>query len=148
MTNTDFIDFAGKIAATYSDAAACRSAISRAYYGAFHVVKSFLELCGIRSPRNANTHVFLQRSLLNSGVPLASEAGLLLADLFSDRLSADYQLAKRHVENVAYARTSVETAERIRIAIQSCDTDATRRQVAAGIADYERALAARRIQAN
>ena len=148
MNNTDFIDFAGKIAATYSDAAACRSAISRAYYGAFHVVKSFLASLGIRPPRNANTHVFLQRSLKNSGVPLASEAGRFLADLFSDRLSADYDLAKGQVESVAYARMRVETAERIRIAIQTCDTDTTRQQVAAGIADYERALAGRRIQAN
>ena len=126
MTDTNFIDFAANIAATYSDAAACRSAISRAYYGAFHVVKSFLASLGIRPPKNGNTHVFLQQRRRNCGVPLLSEAGCLLVDLFRDRLNADYDLGKPHVESIGYARASVETAVRIRIAIQNCDTDATR----------------------
>ena len=44
MNGADFIDFAAKIAATYSDAASCRSAVSRAYYGAFHLARSLLDL--------------------------------------------------------------------------------------------------------
>ena len=35
MTGPDYIAFAAKLAATYAEAASCRSAISRAYYGAF-----------------------------------------------------------------------------------------------------------------
>ena len=48
MNARHFIDFAAKIAATYADAAACRSSISRAYYGAFHIAKSFLDRVGSR----------------------------------------------------------------------------------------------------
>ena len=42
MNGADFIDFAAKIAATYSDAASCRSAVSRAYYGALIGMKLIL----------------------------------------------------------------------------------------------------------
>ncbi len=41
MNASDYIGFAAKLAATYSDAASCRSAISRAYYGAFHIGNRF-----------------------------------------------------------------------------------------------------------
>ncbi len=80
MNAADYIAFAGKIAATYSEAASCRSAISRAYYGAFHLAKSFLDRIGSRAPRNAGTHVFVQQLLTNCGNPRAAEAGFLLGD--------------------------------------------------------------------
>jgi len=41
MTGPDYITFAAKLAATYAEAASCRSAISRAYYGAFHLANYF-----------------------------------------------------------------------------------------------------------
>jgi len=40
MTGPDYIAFAAKLAVTYTEAASCRSAISRAYYGAFHLAKA------------------------------------------------------------------------------------------------------------
>ena len=43
MTGDKFISLAGKVASgTQSDEATCRTAVSRAYYGAFHVAKDFL----------------------------------------------------------------------------------------------------------
>ena len=143
MTGNDYILFAAKIAAIYADAASCRSAISRAYYGAFHLAKSLLERLETRPPRNANAHVFIQHRLANCGHPVAVEAGCFLADLYADRLSADYKLDKDQVERVGYARTSVETAKRIQRAIEACDNEQTRDQIKAGIAVYERKLAAR-----
>ena len=46
MTGEEFIVAAGKFAATYSDPASCRTAISRA----FHSAKSFLDDIGIKPP--------------------------------------------------------------------------------------------------
>ncbi len=140
MNGADFIDFAAKIAATYSDAASCRSAVSRAYYGAFHLARSLLDRLGARPPRNANTHVFVQHRLANCGHTQGSEAGFLLADLYADRLNADYSLDKKQVESVTYARAGVVTAQRIRKALEACDNNQAREQIAAGIADYERRL--------
>ncbi len=113
MKAADYIQFAGKIATTYSEAASCRSAISRTYYGAFHLAKSFLDRVDSRPPRNASTHAFVHQRLSNCGHSEAALAGLLLADLYADRLDADYDLGKKQVESVSYARTGVVTAQRI-----------------------------------
>jgi hypothetical protein len=143
MNGADFIDFAAKIAATYADAASCRSAISRAYYGAFHLAKSFLDRIDSRPPRNANAHVFVQRRLTSCGHSQAAEAGFLLADLYADRLSADYNLEKKPVESVAYARMGVVRAKRIQDSLEACDSQQARDQIRAGIADYERKISGR-----
>lgn len=142
MTGPDYIAFAAKLAVTYAEAASCRSAISRAYYGAFHLAKALFDRLEIRPPRNANVHVFIQHRLMNCGHPLAVEAGRFLADLYADRLNADYNLGKKQVESVGYARTSVETAKRIQKAFATCDSDLTALdRIKAGVADYERKIA-------
>ena len=141
MTGADYIDFAARIAATYADPASCRSAISRAYYGAFHIAKSLFDRLQARPPRNANVHVFIQHRLANCGHPLAVEAGRFLADLYADRLNSDYNLEKKQVERVGYARTSVETAKRIQVALEACDNVQALAQIKAGIADFERRIA-------
>jgi uncharacterized protein (UPF0332 family) len=140
MNGADYIDFAAKIAVTYSDAASCRSVISRAYYGAFHLARSLLERIGSRPPRNANAHVFTQHRLMNCGHAGAVEAGQLLRDLYADRLNADYSLERRQVENVGYARAGVATARRIQTLIEACDQDEGWQQIVTGIADYERRI--------
>lgn len=143
MNAADYIQFAGKLAATYSEAASCRSAISRAYYGAFHVAKTFLGQVDSRPPKNASTHVFIYQRLSNCGQSEAALAGLLLADLYADRLDADYDLGKKQVESVNYARTAVVTAQRIQSLLEACDNAENREQIKAGIAEYERKIAAR-----
>lgn len=137
MTGDDFLVVAGKIAATYSDPASCRTAISRAYYGAFHLAKSYLAKIGITPPRNANTHVFIQHRLAGSGVPDVALIASLLADLHEDRLHADYSLESKRIETVEAARASVERAIRIQAGFDSCSTPESRAAVQAGIEDYE-----------
>jgi uncharacterized protein (UPF0332 family) len=140
MNAKDFIDFAAKIAATYSDAAACRSSISRAYYGAFHIAKSFLDRLGSRPFQNANAHIFVQHRLMNCGHHQAVRAGRFLRDLFRDRLLADYSLPVRRVENVEYARVAVESAREVQSLIEACACDEAIVQIKAGLADYERRI--------
>ncbi len=138
MNASHFIDFAAKIAATYADAAACRSSISRAYYGAFHIAKSFLERLGSRPFKNANSHVFVQHCLMNCGHRQALRRGRYLQDLFRDRLLADYSLQVHRVENVEFARVAVESAREVQNLIESCDTNEAITEIKAGIAEYER----------
>lgn len=67
-------------------------------------------------------------------------AGLLLADLYADRLDADYDLGKKQVESVSYARTGVVTAQRIQSVLEACDNAEDREKIKAGIAEYERKI--------
>ena len=56
MNGDDFIQLAGKLA-TSADPASLRSAVSRAYYGAFHLAGEFLADIGRPVPHHANAHV-------------------------------------------------------------------------------------------
>ena len=140
MTGNDFIAVAGKIAATYSDPASCRTAISRAYYGAFHLAKTFLAEIAFEPPRNANTHVFIQHRLAGSGQPEAVKVASLLGDLHEDRLHADYNLDNKQIETVARARASVERAMRIQTALVECSNTESKAVVKAGIEGYEKRI--------
>ena len=130
MTGDDFIDLAGKLA-TSADEATLRSAVSRAYYGAFHLALEFLEEIERPVPRNTNAHVLVARKLQNAGQPDAYRAGSLLGDLHSDRIKADYRLDDKRAGTVAFARTCVETAHEIRSALSACRMDPVRSEIKA-----------------
>ena len=69
-----------------------RSAVSRAYYAAFHVAREFLGDLGFETPRADQAHAYLWRRLGNCGhVPLAL-AGSRLNQLRGERNRADYDL--------------------------------------------------------
>lgn len=140
MTGEQFIDVAGKIAASYSDPASCRTAISRAYYGGFHLAQAFLDELGVRPPRNASTHVFIRHRLSNCGHMDGESVGALLWDLYADRLKADYDLKNANVETVACARTSVETARELESDLATCQSEAARTKIKGGIHDYEKRI--------
>jgi hypothetical protein len=138
MNGEAFIRFAGKIAAMQVDAASCRSVVSRAYYGAFHIARDFLSQLAVVAPKNANTHVFVQHQLAESGVEPAMNAASLLADLHTDRIEADYKLQKTNVESSSFARACVERAVQIESALEACREPQTSASIKAGIAEYTR----------
>ena len=51
MEGTDFLQLAIRLSAGVTEAE-WRSAVSRAYYGAFHVARQFVESCGVTLPRS------------------------------------------------------------------------------------------------
>jgi uncharacterized protein (UPF0332 family) len=69
-----------------------RSAISRAYYGCFHVARQLLQECGFQVPRGDQAHAYLWRRLSNSGHTDIVAAGRQLNQLRNDRNWADYDL--------------------------------------------------------
>jgi len=72
-------------------AAACRSAISRAYYATFQVACEFFTSIKLEVGRNAASHITIQHALNNSGDASLIAVGMKLGTLHRDRLKADYE---------------------------------------------------------
>jgi uncharacterized protein (UPF0332 family) len=79
-----------------------RTAVSRAYYAAFHAARDLLVQCGFTVPREERAHTHLRMRLMNSGHPDVAQAGTWLNDLRSDRNYADYDFegALKHADAV------------------------------------------------
>ena len=69
-----------------------RSAISRAYYAAFHAVRQFLEDLGFVVPRGEQAHGNLWLRLSNCGDHQLQIAGSRLSVLRGQRNRSDYEL--------------------------------------------------------
>jgi hypothetical protein len=67
----------------------------------------------------------------------------LLSDLYADRLNTDYNLDKKQVENVGYARAALVTARRVQELLENCEDEHNRDLIIHGIAEYERKIAGR-----
>jgi uncharacterized protein (UPF0332 family) len=91
MNPRDLLDVADELA-TGPNEAAWRSAISRAYYAAFHVARQLLEQCGFSPPRADQADAYLWLRLHNSGHADVTDAGGELNDLRQTRNWADYDL--------------------------------------------------------
>lgn len=109
MDAAEFIRLSGKIVAMGK--AGARSAVSRAYYGAFHLAQDILaEIAS--EPRGAGrSHVVVPQFLESANHPDAIAAARLLSDLHSDRIKVDYHLGDASVESLAFAQTNVVMAE-------------------------------------
>jgi uncharacterized protein (UPF0332 family) len=70
-----------------------RSAVSRAYYGAFHTAREFLGVCGSLIPINSMAHRSVAWCLSNSADPDLEDAGTYLESLRDARNDADYDLS-------------------------------------------------------
>lgn len=99
MTGRDFLAVATVLAAGKVEAE-WRSAISRAYYAAFHVAREFLTGLRFRVPAGEQAHAYLWLRLSNTGDPKNDVIGRLLRDLRGKRNIADYDLMRgRTVSN-------------------------------------------------
>jgi uncharacterized protein (UPF0332 family) len=105
MTGRDFLAVASALAAGPTEAE-CRSAISRAYYAAFHTAREFIIRLRFRVPAGEQAHAYLWLRLSNTGDPAADSIGRLLRDLRGRRNNADYDLGRpRSRANAADAMT-------------------------------------------
>jgi uncharacterized protein (UPF0332 family) len=141
MDATGFIALAGKLAAApAADEATYRTAVSRAYYGAFHVARLFLVELGFRPVGNANVHAFVRHYLASSNDADACLAASQLADLQAARNRADYDLANADVGTRNFAMVIVELAHRVVSAIEKCRRGDVIDAIRQAIADYERRI--------
>ena len=93
--------------------AGARSAVSRAYYGAFHAAADLLADLECECPRNGKAHNLVPQFLQASANGDAQTAGGLLSDLHSERVRADYRIQEIRVETLSYAQAGVETASAV-----------------------------------
>jgi len=141
MDGADFIVLAGKLAAAPgADEATYRTAVSRAYYGAFHVASSFLAELGFLPLGNANVHAFIRHRLSGSGHAEAILAADDLGDLQAARNRADYRLEDLHVGLQPHAMVCVERAHRVVSALERCGANEAREVIRQGIVEYERKI--------
>ncbi len=84
MTGSDFLPLATQLAAAATEPE-WRTAISRAYYAAFHVARQLLEELGFRVPWADRAHAYLTMRLNNCGEGPVQQAASSLHSLRSLR---------------------------------------------------------------
>lgn len=139
MNAQEFLSLAGKLVASPSASeAACRTAVSRAYYACFHSAKDYLIELGFRMGRN---HGLPQRMLMSAGVEASLRAGQLLGNLQSERIWADYDLASSRVIDNEIARHCVEVAHEFLTLLTECRQEPLQNTIRTGIETYQRKIA-------
>lgn len=143
MDAADFITLSGKLVAMGTSGA--RSAVSRAYYGAFHLAQDLLSDLAAESCGSGKAHNLVPLYIGSANHPDAKIAADLLSDLHSDRVKADYSLGLPKAESQQFAMHGVESAHEIqrRLALfrEECEQDIEiRRRLREGIARIKAAF--------
>ncbi len=115
MRGRQFVYCASQVLLLVRDEAGIRSAVSRAYYGAYHEAVALLLKLEVRVGRN---HAEPQRILARIG---ALQTSQLLAALQSDRIKADYRVELPPVLE-QFAKDRIEAAYDIISQLDALDT--------------------------
>jgi uncharacterized protein (UPF0332 family) len=135
MTGGDFLTLAFQLAAGTTEAE-WRSAVSRAYYAAFHVARDLLTDLGFTVPRADQAHEYLYRRLNNCGNVPVRQAAVTLHELRRHRNRADYDLKAPH--SAAGAAGDTAGAEQVIQALAAAAAEPVRTQLIDAMKDYER----------
>ncbi|MBY0524193.1 MAG: hypothetical protein K2R98_12385 [Gemmataceae bacterium] len=136
MNPRDLLDVAGELCAG-SGEAEWRTAVSRAYFAAFHVARLTLDSVGFDVPRGEAAHAYLWLRLSNAGQVDLAEAGRRLNDLRSQRNWADYNL-NRSFPHLHASHQVQAAAEIVRMLDEAVTMPAVQTAMTAAIEAYER----------
>jgi uncharacterized protein (UPF0332 family) len=123
MTGRDFVVCAEHLTQGSAEAD-LRSAVSRAYYGAFHEARALLNESGVRLPKTEQVHVKIGFCLQDCGDPNAGHAGQQLELLRLERRRADYDLEDDRFHDRLKTRSEVARANHILKILETCRTAA------------------------
>jgi uncharacterized protein (UPF0332 family) len=143
MNPGEFISFANSLSASAtSGPAGYRSAVSRAYYGAYLSVLSLVEVdlqisCKIR---DKSEHAVLQMFLVGCQVPEAAAIGLMLGNLHQCRKEADYEMDNNTYEDQVESQRCVDRAADIVRELNKCQVMSTKQKIKAGMIQHRRML--------
>jgi hypothetical protein len=132
MNPEEFVSLAGWLAAnsaTTNAEARFRSAVSRAYYGAFLFSLRVLSEFGVRVPENHRGHDIAVKTLLDTGHVRAISAARLIGDLRSNRNTADYNLRNPKYRRQRNAMLAVQDAENALIELRACLVEPARTEI-------------------
>lgn len=135
MTGSDFLPLAHRLAAAASEPE-WRTAISRAYYAAFHVARQLLEELGFRVPWADRAHAYLTMRLNNCGDVQVQRAASDMHSLRSLRNQADYDLQRPVRQSVAVAQAPI--SQQIIQAFLLAKQEPTRTSITDAMRIYER----------
>ena len=135
MNGRDFLDTARHLAGCGGEADG-RSAVSRAYYAAFHVARQLLADLNFTVPRADRAHQYLVFRLSNCGESVVEQAGRDLETLRRLRNRADYDDAPAVTRPQAAA--AVRLAEGIIQVLDAARPEPTRTRVRDAMIVYER----------
>jgi uncharacterized protein (UPF0332 family) len=113
-----------------------RSAISRAYYAAFHLGLNNLKEMGFPIVQNQQAHGEVYRHLNNSRDRELVIAASMMNDLRTKRNHADYELDRLDVEEKKNAKMLVRQAARLIEAIERRCNSESRSQIIDAIQDW------------
>lgn len=143
MNSADFISLATKLSNSRQEVE-LRTAVSRAYYGAFHSVRELLEECGIAFPPKdllgADIHRKVRFCLANSGNADAMLVAGKLDIMRQQRNLADYDLTTESfsLSNAKNVRACVQRTVQIVDALQRCRGEPTFVQFRETVCAYAR----------
>jgi uncharacterized protein (UPF0332 family) len=128
MNGRDFLRVARTLVVAGGEAE-YRSAVSRAYYAAFHAARDLMGNLRFSVPRADRAHEYLYRRLNNSGLGPVVTAGRDLHVLRGRRNQADYDVGlvvpiKAATDSVAEAEAILQTLDSISPAERTRITDA------------------------
>jgi uncharacterized protein (UPF0332 family) len=135
MTGRNFLVVATQLAAGGTEAE-WRSAISRAYYAAFHVGRELLENLGFTVPHADRAHIYVSRRLANCGHARIQHCGSSLNALRGVRNQADYDLHRPVTAHIGALH--VQVAQQIVQSLQDALKEPLRSQVTIAMSTYER----------
>ena len=122
-----------------STAAEIRSAVSRAYYAAFHVAAGILREMGFSISTAARGHADVTDRLMGSGHDDVVRIGRDIQDLRTMRNKADYDLVSTHPDEPRRAKIVVTQVGQIITDLQQHCGGPQRTQIAASIGAWEAA---------
>jgi hypothetical protein len=111
-----------------------RSAVSRAYYGAFHAARQLMRDLGFVVPRADRAHAYLWLRLSNCGASAVARAGAELNSLRGDRADYDVERTADHAD----LQLQVQAARKIVQALDTAGVEPTRTQITEAMKIYER----------
>jgi uncharacterized protein (UPF0332 family) len=115
-----------------------RSAISRAYYAAFHVGVETLVALGFRVSRGGAGHGEVARCFDNSVIPETINAARELSNLHRLRIRADYHLDRVDVETASVAMSAVLQSQSIIATFDRILASPQRPQIQSAIAAWRK----------
>jgi uncharacterized protein (UPF0332 family) len=106
MDETGFLELADELSTGFRQAD-WRTAISRAYYAAFHKARTLLQQGGFRVPDAERAHAYIWLRLSNSTHPDVNDAGGRLSHLRSMRNWAEYDFDQPLDESAAISYVGI-----------------------------------------
>lgn len=137
MNPREFLDLARLLAIGTPKPAYLRTATSRAYYSAHHVGAATLVRMGCKISAGPSGHGDVWKRLQQSGDEELTVGGSLLADLYTNRIKADYRLEDRRAENQTNVRGHIELAKKIVEAIERSCSGPKRQDIINAIKRWE-----------